>query len=114
MEKPNRIIILGSCGGYHNLGKVLDRSPDAQLVSTKQTGTMLANNAICKAMNAHLLAGDDVNWIQLWNEVTAQFKGKGKAEKDFLEYVPPHRNLGAIFIKAYRRMLHEQEAEMEG
>ncbi len=114
MEKPNRIIILGSCGGYHNLGKVLDRAPDAQLVSTKQTGTMLANNAICKAMNSHLLAGDDINWIQLWNEVGGTFKGKGKAEKDFLEYVPPHRNLGAIFIKAYRRILNEQEAEQEG
>jgi hypothetical protein len=114
MEKPNRIIILGSCGGYHNLGKVLDRAPDAQLVSTKQTGTMLANNAICKAMNAHLLAGDDINWIQLWNEVGGTFKGKGKAEKDFLEYVPPHRNLGAIFIKAYRRMMNEQEADAEG
>lgn len=114
MEKPNRIIILGSCGGYHNLGKVLDRAPDAQLVSTKQTGTMLANNAICKAMNAHLLAGDDIDWVQLWNEVGGVFKGKGKAEKDFLEYVPPHRNLGAIFIKAYRRMLNEQEADLEG
>jgi hypothetical protein len=110
MDRPNRIIILGSCGGYHNLGKVLDNAPDAQLISTKQTGTMVANNAIIKVMNNHLLAGDDINWITLWTELETTFKGKGKDEDNFREYVPPHRNLGAIFIKAYRRMFNEQEA----
>ncbi len=110
MDRPNKIIILGSCGGYHNLGKVLDHAPDAQLVSTKQTGTMVANNAIIKSMNNHLLAGDDINWITLWTELEGGFKGKGKDEDNFREYVPPHRNLGAIFIKAYRRMFNEQEA----
>jgi len=109
MDKPNRIIILGSCGGYHNLGKVLDHAPDAHLISTKQTGTAVANNAIIKAMNNHLLAGEDINWIGLWDELSGTFKGKVKEEKDFREYVPPHRNLGAIFIKAYRRMFNEQD-----
>jgi hypothetical protein len=33
-----KIVILGSCGGYHNLAMVLDRSPDAHIVSSKQTG----------------------------------------------------------------------------
>ena len=109
MDKPNRIIILGSCGGYHNLGKVLDHAPDAHLISTKQTGTMVANNTIIKVMNNHLLAGEDVNWVGLWTELSDTFKGKVKEEKDFKEYVPPHRNLGAIFIKAYRRMFNEQD-----
>ncbi len=109
MDKPNRIIILGSCGGYHNLGKVLDHAPDAHLISTKQTGTAVANNAIIKAMNNHLLAGDDINWIGLWDELSGTFRGKAKEEITFKEYVPPHRNLGAIFIKAYRRMFNEQE-----
>jgi hypothetical protein len=109
MEKSNHIIILGSCGGYHNLGKVLDRAPDAHLISTKQTGTALINDKIIKSVNDHLLAGDDVDWIGLWNELGASFAGKGKDEVTFKEYVPPHRNLGAIFIKAYRRMFNEQE-----
>jgi hypothetical protein len=111
MDKPNRIIILGSCGGYHNLGKVLDQAPDAHLISTKQTGTAVANNIIIKMMNDHLLAGDDINWIGLWDEIGNTFKGKVKEETTFREYVPPHRNLGAIFIKAYRRMFNEQEQE---
>lgn len=111
MERSNRIIILGSCGGYHNLGKVLDHSPNAHLISTKQTGTMLINDAIVKRLNEHLVAGDDIDWAALWNELAAQFKGKGKDESTFNDYVPPHRNLGAIFIKAYRRMFNEQEEE---
>lgn len=110
MERSNHIIILGSCGGYHNLGKVLDRSPDAHLISTKQTGTMLINDAIIKRMNDHLLTGDDVDWVALWAELAAAFNGKGKDEEYFREYVPPHRNLGAIFIKAYRKMFNEQDA----
>jgi len=113
MEKSNHIIILGSCGGYHNLGKVLDHSPDAHLISTKQTGTMAVNDLIVKVMENHLLAGDDINWIPMWNEIELLLKGKGKPEDDFKEYVPPFRNLGAIFIKAYRRMLNEEETNAD-
>ncbi len=111
MERSNHIIILGSCGGYHNLGKVLDRSPDAHLISTKQTGTMLINDAIIRKLDEHLVAGDDVDWIGLWAELATQFKGKGKDEQTFNDYVPPHRNLGAIFIKAYRKMFNEQDVQ---
>ncbi|MEO6832703.1 MAG: hypothetical protein ABI378_09545 [Chitinophagaceae bacterium] len=111
MAKPNHIIILGSCGGYHNLGKVLTQAPNANLISTKQTGTMMVNDAIIKAMNNHLLAGDDLDWKSLWAELSASFAGKGKADEDFKEYVPPNRNLGAIFIKAYRRMKNEAETK---
>jgi hypothetical protein len=106
MSKSNRIIMLGSCGGYHNLGAVLDHSPDAHLISTKQTGTMLVNDAIIKTLNDHLLAGDDIDWVNIWAEIGQSLRGK---EKDFNEYVPPYRNLGAIFIKAYRRIFNEAD-----
>ncbi len=106
MSKSNRIIMLGSCGGYHNLGAVLDHAPDAHLISTKQTGTMLVNDAIISHLNDHLLAGDNVDWVSLWAEIGKSLNGK---EKDFNEYVPPYRNLGAIFIKAYRRIFNEAD-----
>ncbi len=109
MERSNRIVILGSCGGYHNLGKVLERAPDAHLISTKQTGTTIVNDAIIKRLNDHLLAGNDLEWARLWKELSPQFKGKER--EIFDDYIPPHRNLGAIFIKAYRRMYHAQEEE---
>jgi hypothetical protein len=108
MESSNHIVILGSCGGYHNLGKVLERAPNAHLISTKQTGTMVINDAIIKRLNEHLLNGDDIDWPSLWQELDRQFKGKDR--EIFNDYVPPHRNLGAIFIKAYRRIYHSQEA----
>jgi hypothetical protein len=109
MERSNRIVILGSCGGYHNLGKVLERAPDAHLVATKQTGTARINDGIIKRMNDHLLAGDDIDWARLWNELSAQFKGGDRGLFD--DYIPPQRNLGAIFIKAYRRAYRAQEED---
>src|SRR5690606_16863190 len=38
LNKNSRIVMLGSCGGYHNLSVVLDRSPDAHIISSKQIG----------------------------------------------------------------------------
>jgi len=88
-------VILGSCGGYHNLGKVLEHAPDAHLISTKQTGTTVINDAITKGLNDHLLEGDDIDWPSFWKERNLVFKGKDR------------ENLGAIFIKAYRRIYHQ-------
>ena len=102
--------MLGSCGGYHNLGTVLDQSPDAQIISTKQTGTMEVNDRILRAINDDLVAGNDIDWIRMWNKLTAEFNIiKGQPLDNFREYVPPHRNLGAIFIKAYRRIYNTED-----
>lgn len=106
LNKNARIVMLGSCGGYHNLGKVLDASPDAHIISSKQTGAMSINEPIIKAINGRLLEGKDVNWIPMWRELNTFFSAKGKTpiKEMFDDYVPPHKNLGAIFIKAYRKM----------
>ncbi len=99
-----RIVILGSCGGYHNLASVLSKSPDAHIVSSKQTGVMAVNEPILKSMNARLLEGADVNWINMWRELEDQFKNKPDVQEKFADYVPPYKNLGAMFIKAYKKM----------
>ncbi|MCD6011366.1 MAG: hypothetical protein K0Q79_1228 [Flavipsychrobacter sp.] len=100
-----KIVILGSCGGYHNLASVLSRSPDAHIVSSKQTGVMAVNEPILKIMNARLLEGADVNWITMWHELEGQFKNKPDVMEKFNDYVPPYKNLGATFIKAYKKMM---------
>ncbi|NDC40828.1 MAG: hypothetical protein EBZ77_04630 [Chitinophagia bacterium] len=107
LQKQVKIVILGSCGGYHNLALVLNRSPDAHIVSSKQTGTMGVNDEILRSMNNALVAGQDPNWINMWHGLEEYFlKKRDAAEKDkFSDYVPPHKNLGAIFIKAYRRLM---------
>ena len=49
LNKYARIVILGSCGGYHNLSVVLNHSPAAHIISSKQTGTMAVNEPIIKS-----------------------------------------------------------------
>lgn len=42
----NKIVILGSCGGYHNLSTILQQSEDAHIISSKQTGSMHVNDPL--------------------------------------------------------------------
>jgi hypothetical protein len=113
LQKESRIVILGSCGGYHNLAVVLDHSPDAHIISSKQVGAMNVNEPIIKAINDQLLAGKNIDWITTWHQLEAHFSGKkaGSLKTLFDDYVPPHRNLGAIFIKAYRRQFNAEDEE---
>ena len=112
INKKTKVCMLGSCGGYHNLGTILSSSPDAHIISTKQVGSMSVNEPIIKEMNRQLLEGTDLDWIIAWRNLNVYFDKLGGEPKDkFKDYVPPHRNLGAIFIKAYRRILNTSEAE---
>ncbi|MCC6185922.1 MAG: hypothetical protein IT256_02085 [Chitinophagaceae bacterium] len=103
LSNRTKVVVLGSCGGYHNLATILNNSPDAQIISTKQTGAMAINEPILRALNDNLSEGVDVNWVNMWKRLEGEFKGK-TSEGMFKDYVPPHKNLGAIFIKAYRRL----------
>jgi len=109
LNKHARIVMLGSCGGYHNLGTVLEHSPDAHIISSKQTGAMAVNEPIIKAINNQLLEGKDIDWISMWQGLGKYFAGKGVDSDRFSDYVPPHKNLGAIFIKAYRKLSNAEE-----
>ena len=106
LNKQVRIVILGSCGGYHNLAIVLDHAPDAHIVSSKQTGSMAINEPIIRSLNTMLLEGADVNWITMWRDLDEYFLKRKDLQERYDDYVPPYKNLGAIFIKAYRQMMH--------
>ncbi|HLS72027.1 MAG TPA: hypothetical protein VK027_10225, partial [Chitinophagaceae bacterium] len=100
-----KVVVLGSCGGYHNLGQVLDAAPDAHIISSKQVGALSVNVPITNAINDQLLAGKDLDWVNIWNGLDNYFKRQGKAQQElFNDYIPPNKNLGAIFIKAYRKL----------
>lgn len=109
LTKNAKVVMLGSCGGYHNLATVLDRSPSAHIISSKQTGMMSINEPIIKSINDRMLSGSDINWITMWNDLDTYFSKKKTINEKFSDYVPPYKNLGAIFIKAYRRMLNAEE-----
>lgn len=104
IQPTARIVILGSCGGYNNLSEVLNISSDAHIISSKQVGTKTVNEPILKAMNDILLSGHNIEWLPMWRDLSRQFNG-GSREK-FDDYIPPYKNLGAIFIKAYRRAIN--------
>lgn len=103
---PNvKVVMLGSCGGYHNLAQVLDRSPDANIISSKQVGALRVNVPIINEINNYASSGRDMDWIAMWKDLSKRFAGSGSVSQDlFSDYVPPNKNLGAIFIKAYRKV----------
>jgi hypothetical protein len=107
MPMNAKIVLLGSCGGYKNLQKILEMSPDAHIISTKEIGAGDINRPILNALNYALINNDKIIWRDIWNNLTQLFtQDKNKAIKESWEsYIPPYRNLGAIFIKAYNKKM---------
>jgi hypothetical protein len=105
MAPTARIVVLGSCGGYNNLSEVLKISEDAHIISSKQVGTKTVNEPILEAINNTLIAGKDVEWLPMWRELETRFQNDPAGKEKFEDYIPPYKNLGAIFIKAYRKAL---------
>ena len=110
MPENAKIVLLGSCGGYKNLHKILEISPDAHIVSTKEIGAGDINRPIFNYLNQTLLKSDKIVWKEMWSTLTTSFsQEKNKTVRDSWEsYIPPYKNLGAIFIKAYNKKMESQ------
>jgi hypothetical protein len=101
-----KLIILGGCGGYQNLNQVLAICPGAHIISTKQVGTGIINKGLLNEISEALRLGQSLNWPSLWKKMSNQFKAQLK--ESFNDYVPPHKNLGAIFITAYQKKISQE------
>jgi hypothetical protein len=108
IKDDTQVFILGSCGGYHSISSILERSPDVGIVSSKQIGTLFVNNPMLKLMAEYIREGKDLDWQKIWAELDVALKNNPKAYERFLDYIPPHKNLGAIFIKAYNKMVEQE------
>ena len=98
-----KIVFLGSCGGYHLIHNVLQHSPDAHIIASKQIGKTIINQPFFNLLNEKLRNGNNIEWIPFWKEF-----GQVVTDKEgFQDYIPPHKNLGAIFIKAYNIQMGE-------
>jgi hypothetical protein len=75
----------------------MENALDVHIVSTKQIGTLLVNNALIIETIETIKKGKDIVWPELWKRVRNRVGGNPR----FNDYVPPHLNLGARFIKAY-------------
>jgi len=108
--KPSaKIVFLGSCGGYHLIHDVLEHAPDAHIIASKQIGKGVINQPFFNLLMEKLRAGSDINWIPFWKEF-----GQSVTDKEgFSDYIPPHKNLGAIFIKAYKSQMGDDNDNTE-
>ncbi|MDE3234984.1 MAG: hypothetical protein KGO81_03440 [Bacteroidota bacterium] len=98
-----KVILLGSCGGYHSLNDVLNICPGAHIIASKQVGTGVVNITLIDMITETLRSGKDLDWPLLWKSLQPRFSGDYKEKFD--DYVPPHKNLGAIFIMAYNKAM---------
>ncbi|MGV3530331.1 MAG: hypothetical protein ACO1OO_15620 [Flavisolibacter sp.] len=105
-----KIVFLGSCGGYHLIHDVLAHASDAHIIASKQTGRQVINQPFFDLLNDKMISGSNIDWIPFWKEFE---KLSGKQE-GFGDYIPPHKNLGAIFIKAYKNAMGESGDDDEG
>ena len=104
--KPcNKVIMLGACGGFNHLETIMSKSPDAQIISSKQVGSGSVNWPILDYLDRTLLAGKDIDWIKMWSDLGKRLRGNAL----FDDYVPPHKNLGSLFLKAFYRAELEEE-----
>ncbi|MBX2904077.1 MAG: hypothetical protein KF872_11045 [Chitinophagales bacterium] len=101
------VFILGSCGGYNSLKGIFERSPNVSVVASKQIGTMFVNNPLIKLLAEDIRNFKDINWYSTWSDLETTVKSNKQAYERFLDYIPPHKNLGALFIRAYNRMTEE-------
>ena len=101
MPAGAKLVLVGSCGGYQKLNDVLAICPGAHIISSKQIGTGIINQGLIDVICENLRLGSDLNWPILWNKLSIRFNGSSKEKFD--DYVPPYKNLGAIFINAYNK-----------
>lgn len=102
MFPTSKIVFMGSCGGYRSIHDILEVAPDAHIVGTKQIADAPVNNPFLKLLGEKLRAGSDIQWIPFWAELR-----KMAPNEIFDDYVPPYKNLGALFIKAYKIAMEE-------
>jgi hypothetical protein len=104
MDPASRIVFMGSCGGFHLIDSILHKSEDAHIIASKQIGKTAINKPFFQLLTEKLRNGNNIDWISFWRE----FKSKAEVE-GFEDYIPPYKNLGAIFIKAYKKAMGGEE-----
>ena len=108
IQPSTKIIFMGSCGGYHLIHDILENAPDAHIVASKQIGKTAVNQPFINLLMEKLRAGDNIDWIPFWEELEKILAKQNKTE-GFEDYIPPYKNLGAIFIKAYKMAMGPDE-----
>ncbi|HET9057679.1 MAG TPA: hypothetical protein VFN30_12615 [Chitinophagaceae bacterium] len=104
LPSSGKIIVLGSCGGYKNMSDILKHCEDAHVISSKEIGAGAVNDIIIKQITETVRNGKNIEWLSMWNDLSVILATKKNKER-FSNYIPPHKNLGAIFLKAYKKAM---------
>lgn len=99
-----KIVFMGSCGGYHLIHDILQNAPDAHIIASKQIGKTRINQPFFNLLMEKLRNGQDIDWIPFWKELDKSVTVEGLED-----YIPPYKNLGAIFIKAYKTAMDTEQ-----
>jgi hypothetical protein len=99
-----KIVFMGSCGGYYLIHDILKHSPDAHIITSKQIGKTAVNQPFFNLLMEKIRTGSNIDWIPFWEELEKKVKVEG-----FEDYIPPYKNLGAIFIKAYKKAMGDED-----
>ena len=104
-----KLVLLGSCGGYFSLSRVLSISPQAQVIASKQIGTGVINSALIEIIMEQLKQGKDLYWPTVWQSLEQKFSNRTEVKEKFDDYIPPYKNLGAIFMMSYHKAMNTLE-----
>ncbi len=104
-----KIVMLGSCGGYKNLNDIIDVNPEAHIISTKEIGAGDINRPILNYLNQTFESGNKLVWKNMWATLSKLFAAdtNPSIRESWNDYIPPYKNLGAIFIKGYNNLVQE-------
>lgn len=100
------LAFLGSCGGYSNVEKLLRIAPDAQVISTKETGAMAVNDPLIYHINESIRTGQPVNW----EHEQKYLDSLGSPRKQ--HYVLPHRNTALAMQAKINELENERSSSV--
>lgn len=98
------VVFLGNCGGTTLLDAVFRKAPQAHILTTKGIGSITINDPLLKALNDYLRSTKEMTWPRFWRAAEATLGHNPR----FVDYVPPYKNAGAIFLQAHRHVLSAQ------
>lgn len=96
-----KLAILGSCGGYKNMKKIMELNSQVHIIASKQVGSMVVNDPLLRDLNDELSAGKDIDWVSFWDELNEKFRNDTNTSKLFEEYMPPYKNVSSYVIRLY-------------
>ena len=101
VNASTELAILGSCGGYKEIFEILENSPSAQVISSKQIGSQQVNEPLLRLINDKLLNEKNLDWPEIWAELDKQLRSNKLAYDYFQEYIPPFKNISLLVATLY-------------